>query len=200
MRLICLILTLGLALATTACGSSNKKGPRPIQPNPTFSMNMAQVPADWPLEDRDWALDPVAAERQQAVYGRLGKPDYFWLYWRRDEKPMTSLEFMASEWVNRDNKQARKNQPGPTIGWVYVDEAKVVKFGRGEPEEKDLPDTFRVISDYGDPQEIKESVDVTGAANVIYQYYDQGKIFYFRDGKKYKEESAPRMEGFFKRR
>jgi hypothetical protein len=185
-------------LSMTGCNKSPKQWYPSVLP--TFSMNVAPVPDQWPLEDKHWNLNPLIAAQEQKTYEEKGAPDFFYLYWRNDGKPMTTREFETLSWVNRANK---KNHPLKTprkVGWIYLDEKIICTFTRSEVKEEDLTDKIDTICTYGDPNEIKDTVDVAGNPNVVYQYYSDGKVYYFLDGKKVKEENQPRMEGFFDRR
>ncbi len=198
-RFLCFSVALAATLAISAC---NKKDKDPLRKwiDPTFSMNVVPVPMDWPKEERDWHDTPRIAAYQQRLYEEKGAPDYFYLYWRRDGKPLTAREFTMDSWVHRNDEDRSPMNNLPDRGWIYLDDDAIYRFQRNGPEKKPLPDTIRLITEYGDPHEIKESTDPAGQPHTIYQYYDEGKIFYFREGKKYKEQNTQRMEGFLERR
>lgn len=189
-----------LVLSTSSC-SRKQKSPqrRAITPNTTFSLNMAQVPADWPLAD-DWALDDRVVVHQEKIYHEYGKPDYFWLMWRRDGRPMTHREFRASEWVTRKNKKRVTIDDPVEVAWMYVDRGVMFSFSPSGARKIDVTDPMRTIVEYGDPHEIKETVNVQGRNQLSYQYYDEGKVFYYEEGKQTKVDTMPRLEGYFDRR
>lgn len=54
---------------------------------------------------------------------------------------------------------------------------------------------MRVIAENGDPHEVKEANDINGFNTLIYQYYDLGKVVYFRDGKKIREDKTTELPG-----
>ncbi|CAN5246088.1 hypothetical protein BH09SUM1_BH09SUM1_10450 [soil metagenome] len=185
-----------LLAGVTACGGSKPKS-RKLAPDPTFSLNVIEVPADWPDEKRDWPVDPVTSAQQQAVYEQNGKPDFFRILWNRDGRLMMQRELAADAWNKRN---AKKPQAAPEMEWIYLDKAMTYQFKRGGVIKKNLPDNIRTVTEYGDPEEMKESVDMSGAPNLIYQYYNRGKVFYFREGKMYKEENQTPMPGMSMRR
>jgi len=188
------VLALAGAMGMAAgCGGTPKA--RKIAPDPRFSINLVEVPADWPDERIDWPRDNATlAAQQQAVYEQYGKPDYFRLLWKRDGRMMTNTEFQNMAWQRRAKAGKRKEQiETPDLEWVYLDDKLTFQFTRGKVVKGELPDTTRIVTEYGDPHEIKETIDVTKAPNVVYQYYDQGKVFYFREGKLYREENQTPM-------
>lgn len=193
---LCLVAVLVLA----GCDKNQTTDFGTIKVDPRISYNAARTPPEWPDEKRDWDEDPRIAEMQQRVYDTMGAPDYFYLFWRRDGKPITTREFETASWFYRDDEKNNPYTKKPEMGWVYLADDIMYTFNRREAEYKPLPDTVKTICDYGDPHEIKESKDQAGAQIEIYQYYDTGKVFYFRDGKLYDEQNLPRMEGFWQRR
>lgn len=192
---LCFWILLAALLALSGCGGNK---PRRLQPDPKFSINVMAVPSDWPDEKRDWPKDEALATVQQQVFEENGSPDFFRFRWRKDEKPMTRRELQQMMYEADRERSTRRYFKSRTIeiDWIYLSKGVLYKFGKSGAEEKPIEDQWRVICDYGDPQDIKQSVDFSGRPNVIYQYFSEGKIFYFRDGVKYREEDQPRMEGF----
>lgn len=189
-----LMLLVALTMATSACGTKRRK----LEANPSFSINVIPVPRDWPDESkRDWASDPVLASQQQAVYEQHGPPDFFRVLWSRDGRLMTQREMNARAWMDRKQKQSKE---APDFEWIYLDKKVTYRFRKGSPTKGVLKDNIRIVTEYGDPQEIKDSMDVSRAPVQIYQYYDRGKVFYFRDGDLYKEENQTPMPGMGMRR
>ncbi len=186
-------------VAMLAIGCASKQaGPRPVVPDPLFSYNVAKVPKNFPLENRDWSEDERIASHQQAVHAKHGSPDFFWLQWNRDGRLMTKQDFRTESWVRRGEKDVAKRQP-PSIAWIYLDDGLSYEFKASGAQEKPLTDMLRIVCDYGDPGELKDVKDALGEPSVIMQYYEEGKIFYFKEGKKTSEENVQRMPGFYSR-
>ncbi len=178
-----------------AVGCAKEQIPRPINPDPLFSLNVAEVPPDWPLEEKDWSLNPYIAAQQQRTYQLNGIPDYFYIFWNRDGRPITNKEFSQEQWVNRNNNRRRE---GPQdIGWIYLDQEKVFRFSRRGIQELDLTDQIETIIDYGDPEDIKTANDTLGDSTTIYTYYSEGKVYTFKDGVLIREENQPVIDGFY---
>ncbi|MCC6546134.1 hypothetical protein IT570_03110 [Candidatus Sumerlaeota bacterium] len=192
-----------LCACALVAGCNNKPKQRVLFPDINYSFNVMAVPDDWPLEKKDWPVDPTEAAVRQAVYEREGAPDYFRFRWRKDAKPVTRREVTEMLFVKdkskRDLKSFTKGKD-LTMDWVYKDKGEVYTFTKKGAEKSTLPDEIRIICEYGDPQEIKSSVDVRRLPVTIYQYYNEGKVYYFTDGKLTREETQPRMEGMYERR
>lgn len=190
-----------LLLATSCASTPEQPQLRAITPNTTFSLNMAEVPDDWPIAE-DWALDEEVVVHQEKIYNEYGKPDFFWLMWRRDGRPMTHREMRASEWVTRKNsRQNRVNvEDAVDIAWMYLDEDVMFSFSPSGAKKLEITDPMRTIVEFGDPHEIKETVNMQGRDQLSYQYYDEGKVFYYENGKQTKVDTMPRLEGYFDRR
>lgn len=184
-------LALGLL---TGCGGGSKT--RRLSPDVNFSLNVIAVPPDWPDEKKDWSKDPQIALHQQATYEKHGRPDYFLIKWNRDGRLKSGREFQA-EMATAKTKSASKmmRMRSPDFEWVYTEKKLLFGFKRSGPVEKELPDTIATVCEYGDPHEMKEDRDVADQKTEIFQYYDTGKIYYYRDGKKYKEENTKPMPG-----
>lgn len=194
--LVALLVVAGLGMLA-GCNKGNK--PRPVSPDFTFSLNIAPVPEDWPLEDKDWHEDEIIAMHQQDTYYELGVPDWFYLFWRRDGRPMTQTQFQAQAWATRRNKDSRYDQP-PRVGWIYLDEGIMVTFDKRGAEREPIDDTVRTLAEFGDPHEIKEEFTDNGGMQTTYQYYDEGRIVYFLDGNRTRIESTTPMPGWIWRR
>lgn len=191
-RYYTLIFVAAIVLTTAAC--NNKPKPKVSGLDTTFSWNIATVGDEWPDEEKSWSENPNIARHQQRIYEEMGTPDFFWVYWRPDGSPLTSREIETQSWIYRDSKNhPLKKQPD--LGWIYLADDKLIRFRNSGPEEIELTDMVRTICDLGDPHEIKDIND-----EIIYQYYDEGKIFYYRNGELYKEQDTPRMEGFYDRK
>lgn len=200
-RKLAVVLAVISACALAACAGKPKQ--RVLFPDIEYSFNVMEVPADWPLEKKDWPLDPTEAAVRQAVYEKEGAPDHFRFRWRKDGKPVTRREVTEMLFVKDKSKRSlRRFTEGKDLpmDWVYKDKGEIYTFTKKGAEKSPLPDELKVICEYGDPQEIKNSVDVSRRPVQIYQYYDQGKIYYFTDGKLTREETTQRMEGFYERR
>jgi hypothetical protein len=192
----------GLAMAMVAlvglmmipgCGSKGRR----IKPDITFSYNVVATPADWPNEKKDWPKDPRMAAFQQAVYEEHGAPDFFRILYDRSGRVVTQRELKEKAWVQRNNKQARLDTE---FEWIYLDKKLTYRFEARGPIKADLPDNIRILCEYGDPMEMKTTIDINKRNLVIYQYYDRGKIFYFHEGKLDKEEDITAMPGMFMRK
>jgi hypothetical protein len=180
MQLWMRFLVVAAALLLAGCGGSTK--PRVLQPDITFSLNVMEVPADWPLEKRDWPEDVEQAAIRQRIYEEEGAPDYFRFRWRKDGKPVTRREvqqmLFTEDKAKRDLKKFARNRD-LDVDWIYTEKGLLYRFGKKGAEKEDLNDQWKIISEYGDPHEIKEIDDPQGKIT-IYQYYDQGKVFYYR--------------------
>lgn len=198
MRYMTIALLLPALAMLSGCGGSKS---RTLSPDPSFSYNLITVPSDWPDEKIDWPKDdPDLALRQQQVYERYGVPDYFFVRWRRDGRPITEGEL--TQMLTRQARNARRvyEQRQPELDWVYLDERLLFSFPRTGTKREDLPDEIRIIADYGDPGEVRQTRDVNGNPVTSYHYYDEGMIYYFTDGKLTREESVTRMPGMILRR
>lgn len=189
--LLIILLAAIVPLMASGCNRTPKK--RVLVPDHRFSVNLVPVPPDWPDEAKDWPDDVDMALRQQRVYERHGAPDYFRLRWNRDGRiiPQAELQqkLMAVRQRNLEKFMAELDLENE---WVYLDKGKLFRFQRSGVVERDLPDTIRTLTDYGDPADIKESRDIVGPVTV-FTYYDRGKIFTFRDDMIVKEENIPAM-------
>lgn len=189
--LILLLLAVALPLVTAGCNRTPKK--RVLVPDHQFSVNLVSVPPDWPDEDKDWPDDVDMALRQQRTYERHGPPDFFRIRWNRDGRiiPQGELQQKLMADRQRDLEKYMK-ELSLEHEWVYVDKGKIFRFQRSGVEERELPDTIRILSEFGDPADIKETRDVGGPVTV-YTYYDRGKLFSFREGTLFREENIPAM-------
>lgn len=107
-RFLMIALMVPLLLAGVGCGGSKQ---RKLAPDISFSVNLIEVPEDWPIEKKDWPKDPKQALQQQQVYEKYGKPDYFRILWRKDGRIITQGELtqrMSDK--TRDKKKFVKNQ------------------------------------------------------------------------------------------
>ncbi|MEO8376689.1 MAG: hypothetical protein ABI579_03395 [Candidatus Sumerlaeota bacterium] len=193
--------------ATCACaltaGCSNKPKQRVLFPDIKYSFNVMAVPDDWPLEKKDWPVDPTEAAVRQALYEKEGPPDYFRFRWRKDGHPVTKREVAEMLSVKAPEKRSlRRFTEGKDLkmDWIYKDKGDLYTFDKKGAQKSDLPDELKIICEYGDPQEIKTTNDPARRPVTIYQYYDEGKIYYFTNGNLTREETTTRMEGFSERR
>ena len=199
MSRIHLILTILILMAGTAFTSGCGRNPR-IFPDARFSVNVASVPRDWPDEKKDWPEDVDAALRMQRVYERYGVPDYFRIRWARDGRLLSQKELNQMQFTSNQRSFAKyMKQSNLEYEWVYLDEKKLIRFHRNRVEETDLPDTIRIICEYGDPSDISQTRDIAGPITT-YSYYGLGKRFYFRDGVLDRQEDFTSMPGFSERR
>ncbi len=193
------VFVLALAVGLLAgCGSRNRA--RIMVPDSSFSVNVVPTPSDWPDEARDWHADPVIAAQQQRVYETYGTPEYFRFLWRGDGEVVRQGDLF--DMLARHRKDPAKfiAERNPDMEWVYLDHGVTYRFTRSGPQRADLSDPIRIICQYGDPQEVKEHSGPDGARMLSYQYYNIGRIFYFRDGEKIREERQPPMSGYEVRR
>lgn len=192
-------LLIGVFVVTTLSASCGGRRPR-IFPNAQFSVNVAPVPLDWPDEEKDWPENVDAALRMQRVYERHGPPDFFRIRWTRDGRILTQRELSQMQWTaNQRSFQRFMNQMQLEHEWVYLDERKLFRFHRNRVEETELPDTIRIICEYGDPNDISQTRDVVGPVTT-YTYFQLGTRFYFRDGKLDRREEFTAMTGWGERR
>lgn len=182
-----------LGLATGCGGGKNRR----LTADPTFSINVLPLPGDWPNDKKDWPKDERKAAFQQAVYDEYGRPDYFRVLYDRTGRVITQRELREKMWLERDK---RKKRTETEFEWIYLEKGLAFRFEPKGPVKRDLPDNLRTLCDYGDPMEIKTTVDINKRNMVIYQYYDRGKIFYFHEGKLEKEEDSTPMPGMTMRK
>lgn len=186
-------------LFVAGCGSK----PRVLSPDPRFSLNLIEVPQDWPIEKKDWPADPMLASAQQRIYEENGKPDFFQVMWKRDGRLMRTQEF-EREMLSRnehDQKAFLKSRSlADQFRWIYVDKKLVYNFKKKTPEKIDLTDDLKTVTIYGDPEDIKESTDANGDKMLIFTYFSEGKIYYYRNGKQYKEDDVTPVPGMGIRR
>jgi hypothetical protein len=185
-----------LVLAASMILGCGGKGRR-LRPDPTFSYNLIAVPTDWPDERFDWDKDARKAAYQQAVYEEYGAPDFFRVLYDRTGRVMTQREMQAKAWIERDK---RRSNEVPEFEWIYLEPKLTFRFDNRGPVKGTLPDNIRIMTEYGDPQEIKTTVDANRNQLLIYQYYDRGKVFYFLDGALQREEDQTAMPGMMMRR
>lgn len=195
--ILLLVAVLGAGMLS-ACGSRNR--PRVLVPNSDFSVNVVEAPADWPDEKRDWHEDPVIAAQQQRVYETYGKPDYFRFLWRRDGGVVRQADLYDLLYTNRRDPADYMREQSLDLEWIYLDQGITYRFTRSGPEQEPLTDALRVITDLGDPEEMKEHVEPDGTEALTYQYYSRGVIYYFRDGEKIREERHAPVSGWNHRR
>lgn len=187
-----------LLLATFQVGCGGKR-PR-VFPDANFSINVAPVPADWPDEAKDWPDDVDAALRMQRVFERHGVPDFFRLRWSRDGRILSQRELTQMQWTaNQRSFQKYMKSADIEHEWVYLDERRLFRFHRNRVEEKELPDTIRIICEYGDPSDISQTRDIVGPITT-YSYFHLGYRFYFRDGMLDRREEFNALHGWGDRR
>lgn len=180
-----------------SCGGGNRT--RDLVPDPRFSLNLIEVPADWPDEERDWPEEPDLALRQQQVFERYGAPDYFQVMWDRSGRLLTGQEF-SQKFFGQNRGSSERSIRELEKAWVYLDEDKRITFPRRGIEEMPLDDAVEVVAEYGDPQDVKMTKDATGLDVTVFTYYDRGRVFYFREGEKIDEETIQANPGFRLRR
>lgn len=195
-RTINLLMTTLIVTMIVGCGGKNNR--RLIQPDPKFSYNLVEVPVDWPNEDKDWPEDIDEALIRQQAYEKYGTPDYFRLIWFRDER-LASEGDIKQLAFGKSGRKLKEYLGSREREWVYLDKEMILHFERGKMEIRDLTDEIETISQYGDPHAIRMNEDVVGGKTRSFTYYDTGKIYYFRDGKKVREEDQQAMPGMMMR-
>ena len=199
LRLPALLLLAVLTVAAlSACGSRNR--PRVLVPNSDFSVNVVPAPPDWPDERRDWHPDPVISAQQQRVFETYGKPDYFRFLWRRDGRIVRQADLYDLLYTHRRDPEDYMKEQNLDLEWVYLEHGITYRFTPSGPQQGEVSDALRVITDLGDPEEMKENVDRDGVEELTYQYYSRGVIYYFRDGTKIREERHAPVSGWNHRR
>jgi hypothetical protein len=197
-RFLAALLVILTVLSVAGCGSKTRR----LSPEATFSYNIVEVPSDWPDEKVDWPKDDAdLALRQQQAYEKYGAPDYFRVRWRKDGRIVSDGELTQMLWSAKSkNAKGLMKRESPDLDWMYLDKNMLISFPKSGVKKEDLPDVLRVVSEYGDPNEIKESRDVNGMDTLILHYYDEGRVVYFKDGKKTNEEIIQAMPGMIMRR
>jgi hypothetical protein len=195
-RVLRLVIVTLFAVVATACGGS---GPRFIEPDITFSVNIIAVPADWPIEDEDWPEDIDMALRQQRAYEKYGKPEFFRVRWNREGRVISRTELQQRMNAQKERKVDRFLKAlDAEREWLYRERNLLLRFHKDRVEERPLPDTLRILCDFGDPHEVTQTADALGPL-VVYRYFDRGKVFYFRNEKLFKEDTVPAMPGWGER-
>lgn len=192
-----LVVALGL-LGAVACGGKSKMN---VKPDWNHSINVVAVPVTWPDEKKDWPKDEQMARLQQKAYEEYGPPDYFRVRWNKNGKLMRQAE-LESILITEKRKRDRyfRSQELP-VDWIYINERRVLKFDRRKgTDEEELRDDLRIVCEYGDPQDIKDTVDINREKNTIFHYFNSGQIFYFKSGELYKEETVTPVPGMNLRR
>lgn len=164
-----------LAILAFSAACEKKPEKKPLELNPEFSVNVMPVPDFWPREKFDWPEDPHERQVYQQAWAEHGTPDFFRQVHTFDGRIVRPIEL-------EEGHTLISRRPSAVWEWVYLEDEKLLKFRGAKMEVEELPDTVRVVCEYGDPNEIKTFELTDQEEKTVFIYYNHGMKFEFVDG------------------
>lgn len=173
----CVLLALAVTLGLTVLSACDDQD---YVINQEFSVNLFQPGPKWPKVKK---LKPLEKE----VYEKYGKPDHFRIWWTPSGQPKQRLD-LEKQFSQKSIKQV------PKYSWVYLQQGKEIVFGATNYQEVSLTDQVRILTEYGDPEDVKE---LSGGITQ-WMFYGAGKLYKFVNGRIVEQKELPAMGRFLK--
>jgi len=176
-----------LCAFVAGCGKHKPAHKRPLEADPTFSLNVVPVPEFWPREKFDWPKNEEMRRIRKDAWARYGTPEFIRKVYTFDGRIVRPSEL-------EEGHVLVGARPTPVDEWIYIDEKIRVRFEGREVKESPLTDEIETVCMHGDPVAIKD-FDMGDFNQRSFYYYNVGKEFVFVDGRKTDERTFATAPG-----